>query len=78
MPYKDKLKMLAYKRKYYREYYHKNKPDNVKSSSIKNGTIIIQYYKFVKSKSDFVDWMIKINEVQDELVKINKAILKIR
>ena len=76
MPYKDKEKMLAYRRKYYREYYHKNKPENVKSSGIKNGTIIIQYYKIVKSKTDFVDWMIKINEVHDELVEKLKLYYK--
>ena len=75
MPCKDKEKMLAYRRKCYREHYHKSKPENVKSSSIKHGTIYIQYYKIVKSKTNFIDWMIKINEVQDELVEKIEAIL---
>ena len=76
MPYKEhKKKMLAYRRKYYRKYYHKNKPENVNLSSIKHGTIIIQYYKIVKSKTDFIDWMIKINEVQDELLEKIEDIL---
>ena len=63
MPYKDKKKMLAYRRRYYKEYYHKIKPKNLKSSSIKHGTLLIKYYKIVKSKTFFIDLIIKINEV---------------
>lgn len=47
MAFKDKEKMLSYRRNYYREYYHKHKPSNIKSSGIKTGHYsfsIIRYY----------------------------------
>ena len=72
MVYKDKDKLREYQRKYYREYYHKHKPTNVKSSSIKNGTLLIQYHKIMKTKTDFVIWMCKIKEVNDELMLLKR------
>ena len=60
MPFKDKETMMSYRRNYYRQYYHKHKPENIKSSSIKNGTLLIQYHKVLKVRSDFVHWMCNI------------------
>ena len=69
MPFKDKEAMMIYRRNYYRQYYHKHKPENVKSSSIKNGTLIIQYHKVLKVGSDFVHWMCNIKNVNDEFLE---------
>jgi hypothetical protein len=72
MGYKDKDKLREYQRKYYKEYYHKNKPLNVKTSSIKNGTLILQYHKIMKTRTDFFLWVCKIKEVNDELMSLQK------
>ena len=69
MTYKDKEKMLAYKRKYYREYYKKIKPGTVKSGSIRHGALLIQYHKIVKTKADFISWMCRIKDDQNKLVE---------
>ena len=69
MPFKDKETMMSYRRNYYRQYYHKHKPENIKSSSIKNGTLIIQYHKVLKVGSDFVHWMCNIKNVNDEFLE---------
>ena len=55
---------MTYRRNYYRQYYHKHKPEN-----IKNGTLIIQYHKVLKVGSDFVHWMCNIKNVNDEFLE---------
>ena len=50
MPYTDKQKMMSNRRKYYSEYYHKNKPEYFKLRSIKHETLLIQYQKIVNPK----------------------------
>ena len=69
MPFKDKEAMMTYRRNYYRQYYHKHKPGNVKSSSIKNATLFIQYHKLLKVGGDFVLWMCNIKRVNDEFLE---------
>jgi len=69
MTFKDKEKLLSYRRNYYREYYHKHKPVNVKSSGMKHSTIIIQYHKIMKQGTDFVLWMCNIKVVNDEFLE---------
>ena len=76
MVYKDKEKEKNYRRQYYREYYHKNKPSSVKSSSIKNGTLLIQYYKVLNTKTDFMYWMLYMKIVIDEFKEKQKNIRK--
>ena len=73
MPFKDKEQMLSYRRNYYREYYHKHKASNVKSSSMKNGTLIIQYHKILRYGSDFVLWMCNMKKVNDEFIDRHSA-----
>jgi hypothetical protein len=74
MPFKDKETMMSYRRNYYRQYYHKNKPENVKSSSIKNGSLLFQYHKVLKVRSDFVNWMCRIKNVNDEFLDRQSSI----
>ncbi len=69
MAFNDKEKMLSYRRNYYREYYHKHKPSNIKSSGIKNGTLLIQYHKILRYGTDFVHWMCNIKLVNDEFIE---------
>ena len=74
MPFKDKETMMSYRRNYYRQYYHKHKPENIKSSSIKNGTLLIQYYKVLKVGGDFGYWMCNIKNVNDEFLEQRNVI----
>jgi hypothetical protein len=68
MVYSDLEKKKAYMRQYYKEYYHRKKPNTVKSQVVNNSKISIQYHRLCKSNMNFVFWLNKMINVHIELL----------